>query len=407
MAAGQQAALGQVPGLHPRPRKRPPTRPAPPSSRKAGISGKGMLDFFGKLQNQEYRLAIYSKDSSTATHPLSSERIQALEQKLQERSRLEQADRPGARSTLPAGQGKADRLSSIPKQRSSNIPRATRACRRIMRAPMPITSAAIPTKRSRRRTRCSRPTPHDPYFLELKGQILLEAGKPKDAIPLLREAVAALRRSAADSRDARPCAGRDRGPQEFRRGQANAQSRGQSRQRGSVRLVSAGHHLRPRRRRCARAAWRRPSAATSRASPSLPWPAPKWRCAAYRANTPDWLRAQDIAMVSRAELAKKDKRYLRKRKKTVTQTHRSSLFGCGGRGGNNRVGAHRRAVVLRGPAISRQPNRPAGDAVRSQDPLRHGRCAARFAICAGAQHQPRRDRNAVRQAPGKAPRSPR
>jgi hypothetical protein len=26
-------------------------------------------------------------------------------------------------------------------------------------------------------------------------------------------------------------------------------------------------------------------------------------------NTPDWLRAQDIAMVSKAELAKKDKRY--------------------------------------------------------------------------------------------------
>ena len=49
---------------------------------KAGISGKGMLDFFNKLQNQEYRLAIYSKDSFDQTHPLSSERIQALEQKL-------------------------------------------------------------------------------------------------------------------------------------------------------------------------------------------------------------------------------------------------------------------------------------------------------------------------------------
>ena len=42
-----------------------------------------MLDFFGKLQNQEYRLAIYSKDSFDRDHPLSSERIQALQQKLQ------------------------------------------------------------------------------------------------------------------------------------------------------------------------------------------------------------------------------------------------------------------------------------------------------------------------------------
>ena len=30
--------------------------------------------------------------------------------------------------------------------------------------------------------------PHDPYFLELEGQILLEGGKPKEAIAPLREA---------------------------------------------------------------------------------------------------------------------------------------------------------------------------------------------------------------------------
>src|SRR5690606_18183563 len=31
--------------------------------------------------------------------------------------------------------------------------------------------------------------PHDPYFLELQGQILLESGNPTGAIPPLREAV--------------------------------------------------------------------------------------------------------------------------------------------------------------------------------------------------------------------------
>ena len=49
---------------------------------KAGITGKGLLDFFGKLQNMEYRLAIYSKDSFDRDHPLSTERIQALSQTL-------------------------------------------------------------------------------------------------------------------------------------------------------------------------------------------------------------------------------------------------------------------------------------------------------------------------------------
>src|SRR6185312_10550212 len=48
----------------------------------AGVSGKGMLQFFNKLQNEEYRLAIYDKDSFDRDHPLNSERIEALRQKL-------------------------------------------------------------------------------------------------------------------------------------------------------------------------------------------------------------------------------------------------------------------------------------------------------------------------------------
>ena len=32
--------------------------------------------------------------------------------------------------------------------------------------------------------------PHDPYFLELKGQVLLESGHPREALAVLREAVA-------------------------------------------------------------------------------------------------------------------------------------------------------------------------------------------------------------------------
>jgi len=35
-----------------------------------------------------------------------------------------------------------------------------------------------------------RVAPHDPYFLELKGQILLEGGHPQEALGVLREAVA-------------------------------------------------------------------------------------------------------------------------------------------------------------------------------------------------------------------------
>src|SRR5207253_5990273 len=81
MQAGERAALGSFLAFT---RAQEATADATGSRllAKAGISGKGMLDFFNKLQNEEYRLAIYSKDSFDQTHPLSSERIQALQQKL-------------------------------------------------------------------------------------------------------------------------------------------------------------------------------------------------------------------------------------------------------------------------------------------------------------------------------------
>src|SRR4029078_4096845 len=78
MMMGQRAAMGQFLAF---------TRAQETSAdlagasylHKAGISRKGGLEFFKKLENQEYRLAIYATDSYDRTHPLSSERISMLE----------------------------------------------------------------------------------------------------------------------------------------------------------------------------------------------------------------------------------------------------------------------------------------------------------------------------------------
>src|SRR5438309_10331789 len=81
MMAGQRAAEGEFLAFT---RGQEATADASASRflSKAGISGKGILDFFGKLQNQEYRLGIYSKDSFDRDHPLNSERVTALGQTL-------------------------------------------------------------------------------------------------------------------------------------------------------------------------------------------------------------------------------------------------------------------------------------------------------------------------------------
>src|SRR3546814_19549534 len=79
MMAGQQAALGKFLAFT---RVQEATADAAGAQylSKAGISGRGSLDFLKKLQNLEFRYAVSQDDDAPygRTHPLSGERIQAL-----------------------------------------------------------------------------------------------------------------------------------------------------------------------------------------------------------------------------------------------------------------------------------------------------------------------------------------
>ncbi|MGE5721607.1 MAG: M48 family metallopeptidase, partial [Sphingomonadales bacterium] len=77
MAAGQQAALGKFLAFT-RVQESTADQAGATFLAKAGISGKGSIAFFKKLENQEFRLAIPQTDSYARTHPLSGERIAVL-----------------------------------------------------------------------------------------------------------------------------------------------------------------------------------------------------------------------------------------------------------------------------------------------------------------------------------------
>ncbi|HYI42140.1 MAG TPA: M48 family metalloprotease, partial [Sphingomicrobium sp.] len=79
MMMGQRAALGNLLAFS-RTQESSADQAGAKYLSAAGISGKGLLDFFGKLQNQEYRLAVYATESYDRTHPLSGERVGALTQ---------------------------------------------------------------------------------------------------------------------------------------------------------------------------------------------------------------------------------------------------------------------------------------------------------------------------------------
>ena len=155
---------------------------------KAGISGKGSLEFFKKLQNQEYRLAVYSTDSYDRTHPLSSERIAMLEG-------LYKKDPAWNKPSDPALEMRFQRVKAKlagfinPKQAILKYPESNQTVPAHYARAYAYHLGAYPDKALAETDALLKTDPHDPYFLELKGQILLEGGKPAEAIAPLREAV--------------------------------------------------------------------------------------------------------------------------------------------------------------------------------------------------------------------------
>jgi predicted Zn-dependent protease len=189
MAAGQQAALGKFLAFT---RTQESSADAAGASYlvKSGISGKGSLSFFKKLQNQEFRYAIPQEDSYARTHPLNGERIAALEE---------------VYKTAPSWEAKSDaaleaRFQRVKAKLNGYVDDHRRTLQRY-----PSSDKSIPARYARAYAlhksdtaeralaevdSLLRDVPGDPYFLELRGQVLLESGRPLEALESLRQATA-------------------------------------------------------------------------------------------------------------------------------------------------------------------------------------------------------------------------
>lgn len=156
---------------------------------KAGVSGRGSLEFFKKLQNQEYRLAIPQDDSYGRTHPLSGERITVLRE-------VYEVDPAWAKPVDPKLEARFERIRaklvgfvSEPTQTLIKYPESDQSIPAHYARAYAWHKSAYPDKALSEVDALLAAEPHDPYFLELKGQVLLESGKPAEAIAPLREAV--------------------------------------------------------------------------------------------------------------------------------------------------------------------------------------------------------------------------
>jgi predicted Zn-dependent protease len=187
-AAGQQAAQGTFLAFT-RAQEASADQAGATYLSKAGISGRGSIEFFKKLQNQEYRLAIYAKDSYDRTHPLSQERIQALSQTYEK-------DPAWNRKSDPALEARFQRVKAkligyvTPKEAVNFYPETDQSVPAHYARAYAYHLGAYPDKANAEADALLATAPNDPFFLELKGQILLEGGHPAEAIAPLRRAVA-------------------------------------------------------------------------------------------------------------------------------------------------------------------------------------------------------------------------
>ena len=189
MAAGQQAAIGKYLAFS---RSQESTADATGAKflREGGLSGKGMLSFFKKLQNEMYRYG-YGKsdvDPFMQSHPLSAERIAALTADVQSSPSFAKKTDPALEERFRRVKAKLAGYVQTPASTFAEYPDTDRSIYARYARAYAFHKAGYPDKADLEAAALVAAEPHDPYFLEIRGQILLESGRPKEALTALREA---------------------------------------------------------------------------------------------------------------------------------------------------------------------------------------------------------------------------
>jgi predicted Zn-dependent protease len=187
--AGQQAALGKYLAFS---RSQEASADAAGAAylSKAGISGRGSIAFFKKLQNLEFRHG-YTRTLDSEfyrSHPFTGDRIATLQDTyVQDPAWSKPAD-PVLEARFQRVKAKLLGYMQEPKRTLQVYPETmTAAPARYARA-YAFHKDAFLDKAMAEADALLGQAPDDPFYLELKGQILLEAGRPREALGALRRA---------------------------------------------------------------------------------------------------------------------------------------------------------------------------------------------------------------------------
>ncbi|MEL6875437.1 MAG: M48 family metalloprotease [Pseudomonadota bacterium] len=188
LAAGQQAALGKFLAF-----SRVQERAADAAGARylslAGISGRGSIDFFKKLQNYEFRLGIPQEDSYGRTHPLSGERVSLLRDVYQADPAWDTPPDRDIERRFQRVKAKLLGFTADPNTTLREFPESVQTVPARYARAYAWHKSAYPDRALQEVQKLLETDPNDPYFLELEGQILLESGRPREALKSLRRSV--------------------------------------------------------------------------------------------------------------------------------------------------------------------------------------------------------------------------
>ncbi|PCG09927.1 peptidase M48 [Sphingomonas ginsenosidimutans] len=306
LAAGQQAALGKYLSFT-RVQEATADASAVRYLNTAGITGQGMLAFFKKLQQQEYRYGTKNIDPFMQSHPLSGTRIQTLTADLQASPSWNKPSDPAIEERFRRVKAKLDGYLLPPAQALQKYPESDQSIYAHYARAYAYHRGGYPDKADAEAEALVARSPADPYFQEIMGQILLEAGKPKLAIAPLRQATEGSRNDpliATTYGHALIATEDPKNYDEAKRVLRTAVGRDTDNPFAWLQLGTV-YELTGDEARAALASAERASmigdhrTAVDRARAAM---------AGLTKNTPDWIRAQDIAMTSQTAFDKDRKK---------------------------------------------------------------------------------------------------
>ncbi len=190
MALGQQAAMGSFLAFT-RTQEASADAAGAQYLSDAGITGRGSLEFFRKLQAYEFRRG-FSQDDDTEfarTHPLSGNRIAALRDGYAADPAWDVPPDPIEQQRFERIKAKLFGFQNTPERTLTAYPAHDNSIAARYARAYAYHKDALVERALAEADGLLAEEPDNPFFLELKGQILLESGRPSEALGPLRRSV--------------------------------------------------------------------------------------------------------------------------------------------------------------------------------------------------------------------------